>query len=330
MKKVEVTLDDLVLQAGNTTAEAAVLRAQLDKVLTLSQAREAQLATTVNAIKEKYTSTIMEATDKANSITATAERSAAESLAASKKVAADELKSAKEKGQSIVANATAQADAVLATAKEERSAWEAEKELVADVQKFQPKVKLDVGGVKFTTSLTTLRRFPDTMIGAMFSGRHALPQDADGYHFIDRDGTHFRYILNFLRSPETFDCKLTGEALAELRHERDYYGLDDVMFPFKPMKPFQTLSAKDDSVVVTQDSQGIYTVEGVPVRVCKYCKGGDYVTDSNIEKNEYYRSEYYHYIGNFVKLIEDRGGNFYAAQRIVASPCRLCGKKSRK
>lgn len=33
------------------------------------------------------------------------------------------------------------------------------------------------------------------MLAAMFSGRYPVPKDQDGYVFIDRDGTHFRYIL---------------------------------------------------------------------------------------------------------------------------------------
>uniref|UniRef100_A0A7S3HNI9 BTB domain-containing protein n=1 Tax=Spumella elongata TaxID=89044 RepID=A0A7S3HNI9_9STRA len=117
----------------------------------------------------------------------------------------------------------------------ETEVWELEKERLSHIKSFESKIKLDVGGVKFTTSLTTLRRFPDTMIGAMFSGRHAFQLDDEGYYFIDRDGTHFRYILNFLRSPETFLCELTGPALNEFKNECDYYALNELMFPFKPV-----------------------------------------------------------------------------------------------
>jgi hypothetical protein len=65
---------------------------------------------------------------------------------------------------------------------------------LAGVQHFEPIVKLDVGGVRCTTSLTTLNRFPDSILGSMFSGRHALPKREDGHFFIDRDGRQFHHI----------------------------------------------------------------------------------------------------------------------------------------
>ncbi|KAJ1414105.1 BTB/POZ protein [Ochromonadaceae sp. CCMP2298] len=117
---------------------------------------------------------------------------------------------------------------------EQKAEWEAEKETFSHVQKFLPIVKLDVGGVRVTTSRATLCRFPDSMIGCMFSGRHTLPQGEDGYFFIDRDGTHFRHILNFLRSPEDFQVVVTGADEQELRRECKYYGIDQLMFPAFP------------------------------------------------------------------------------------------------
>jgi hypothetical protein len=63
----------------------------------------------------------------------------------------------------------------------------------------ESRVRLDVGGHVFTTSLLTLTKDPSSMLSAMFSGRHSITREADGSFFIDRDGTYFRYILNFLR-----------------------------------------------------------------------------------------------------------------------------------
>lgn len=59
---------------------------------------------------------------------------------------------------------------------------------------FPEVVPLNIGGAHFTTRLSTLRRYEDTMLAAMFSGRHYIPTDAEGRYFIDRDGTHFGYV----------------------------------------------------------------------------------------------------------------------------------------
>ncbi|KAJ1406168.1 BTB/POZ protein [Ochromonadaceae sp. CCMP2298] len=124
--------------------------------------------------------------------------------------------------QEIMLYARNEADSILAWAAEEIYRWEAEKTALAGVQLFEPNMKLDVGGVRLRTSLTTLNRFPDSMIGCMFSGRHALPKGEDGYFFIDRDGTHFRHILNFLRSPEGYKVLVTGAEEEELRRECEF------------------------------------------------------------------------------------------------------------
>lgn len=49
-------------------------------------------------------------------------------------------------------------------------------------------VKLNVGGVKYTTSLTTLVAVPDAYFGCLFSGDWALTKSEDGEMFVDRDG----------------------------------------------------------------------------------------------------------------------------------------------
>ena len=83
-------------------------------------------------------------------------------------------------------------------------------------------IKLNVGGHYFTTSLQTLTKDPNSLLGTMFSGKYKTRAGEDGAVFIDRDGTHFRFILNFLRTG-----KLTlpegATALAEFKEEADFY-----------------------------------------------------------------------------------------------------------
>lgn len=66
--------------------------------------------------------------------------------------------------------------------------------------KSSKQIKLDVGGYKFSTTLTTLTADPDSMLAAMFSGRFMVEKNEDGCVFIDRDGQYFHHILNWLRN----------------------------------------------------------------------------------------------------------------------------------
>lgn len=96
------------------------------------------------------------------------------------------------------------------------------------------RVKLDIGGNHFTTSLLTLTKESESMLSAMFSGRHPLKTEADGSYFIDRDGTHFRYILNYLRDGCIKEGTLptSDTVLRELLTEAEYYqlsGLADIL-----------------------------------------------------------------------------------------------------
>ena len=67
---------------------------------------------------------------------------------------------------------------------------------------FSSTVKLNVGGQHFVTSVQTLRKDPNSMLAAMFSEKFDTKPSEDGSFFIDRDGTHFRFILNYLRYGE--------------------------------------------------------------------------------------------------------------------------------
>lgn len=94
-------------------------------------------------------------------------------------------------------------------------------------------VTLNIGGKKYTTTIATLSKNPHSMLGAMFSGRFALTTDHKNHYFIDRDGKHFRRILNFLR--DGFIAVPEDECTrVELLIEAQYYqlsGLIDLLTP---------------------------------------------------------------------------------------------------
>ena len=110
---------------------------------------------------------------------------------------------------------------------EERSKLEEEKKYMQNIYDIQcSHIKLNVGGHVYSTSLSTLTRDKSSMLAVMFSGRHKLVLSKDNTYFIDRDGTHFRYILNYLRGDlhvDTFPDDLT--ILKEIQREADYYQL---------------------------------------------------------------------------------------------------------
>ncbi|KAI3443384.1 hypothetical protein Pfo_000049 [Paulownia fortunei] len=86
-------------------------------------------------------------------------------------------------------------------------------------------LRLNIGGKKFCTTIDTLtQREPDSMLAAMFSGRHTVCPDSDkGYVFVDRDGKHFRHILNWLRDGVVPTLK--DSEYSELLREAEYFQL---------------------------------------------------------------------------------------------------------
>ncbi|XP_028989040.1 BTB/POZ domain-containing protein KCTD21-like [Betta splendens] len=89
-------------------------------------------------------------------------------------------------------------------------------------------VSLNVGGEVYATTLDTLTRCRDSMLGAMFTGQLPVVKDARGNVFIDRDGKVFRHILNFLRS-SSLDLPESFTELALLRREADFFQIHPLL-----------------------------------------------------------------------------------------------------
>ncbi|XP_017344408.1 BTB/POZ domain-containing protein KCTD7 [Ictalurus punctatus] len=100
-------------------------------------------------------------------------------------------------------------------------------------QEFPEVIPLNVGGMYFTTRLSTLRRYEDTMLAAMFSGRHHIPQDAEGRYFIDRDGAYFGDILNFLREGELPQ----RDRVRAVHREAQYYSIGPLLERLEDRQP---------------------------------------------------------------------------------------------
>lgn len=81
-------------------------------------------------------------------------------------------------------------------------------------------VQLNVGGHLYTTTLSTLRKHSDSKLAELFSGPPKLRADTQGRYFIDRDGSHFGAILEFLRSEQ-----LPKENIPEVHKEAVHYNI---------------------------------------------------------------------------------------------------------
>lgn len=105
-------------------------------------------------------------------------------------------------------------------------------------------IHLNVGGALFSTTIGTLKMDKDSFFASMFSGRFPIAYDSQKRVFIDRDGTHFRHILNYLRQAgkgwAPGKLGLSKAELVQLRDEGQFYMLapmvkliNDYVFPKK-------------------------------------------------------------------------------------------------
>ena len=115
-----------------------------------------------------------------------------------------------------------------------------------DQPKFPKIIRLNVGGIIFTTSLDTLLSDENSMLALMFSGKYNVEKDEEGRYFIDRDGTHFRYILNFLRSGGTHIPYSNLQLVEELYEEVKFYQIEELLAKLeKERNPSQMCSSID-------------------------------------------------------------------------------------
>ena len=117
---------------------------------------------------------------------------------------------------------------------------------------FSSTVKLNVGGQHFVTSVQTLRKDPNSMLAAMFSGKFDAKPSEDGSFFIDRDGTHFRFILNYLRDGELI-LPEGATFFRELRKEAEFYQIQGILDELNPPPLQQPTKPFEESIILTNE-----------------------------------------------------------------------------
>ncbi len=116
---------------------------------------------------------------------------------------------------------------LLSKEKEEFSSMMGKIESITEIQK--KKIKLNVGGQIFVTTQETLTAEKGHVLSCMFSGNYNTEPDEDGEYLIDRDGTWFRDILNYLRDGDLDLSDLTIKQRNEFLHECQFYQIRSLL-----------------------------------------------------------------------------------------------------
>eukprot|EP01133_Synstelium_polycarpum_P009761 gene9761-11398_t len=95
---------------------------------------------------------------------------------------------------------------------------------VFDITQISDPITLNIGGKVYSTSLATLTSVKGSYFDVMFNGSLTPKPMANttNTYFIDRDGKHFRHILNMLRGKKT---DIPREIYDDLQQELDFYSL---------------------------------------------------------------------------------------------------------
>lgn len=115
---------------------------------------------------------------------------------------------------------------------QEVHAFEEEKRKVIDTNvAAQTMVEINVGGVVFETSRSTLTQQPGSLLEGLVSGRHQVARDKNGRIFLDRDAELFRTLLHFLRDPSNPPCPRDSTESQTLCSEAGFYGIHFFPYP---------------------------------------------------------------------------------------------------
>ena len=107
-------------------------------------------------------------------------------------------------------------------------------------------VELNIGGQFYTTTVATLTKYSASSLARsvnVYLERKAIQKDNQSKLFIDRDGTIFRYILEYLRRSNPDKDWITNmippSEIFRLRSEAQFYGLTGLVAEVRKPPPSQ-------------------------------------------------------------------------------------------
>ncbi|CAG5118760.1 unnamed protein product [Candidula unifasciata] len=106
---------------------------------------------------------------------------------------------------------------------------------------FPAIIPLNVGGHLYMTRLSTLLKFSDSMLAAMFSGRHQIDKDKDGNFFLDSNGSVFGHILEYLR----YGTLPQNEMAYLVFRDANYFGLHALVDKLQLKPEIAALAVKE-------------------------------------------------------------------------------------
>ncbi len=121
-------------------------------------------------------------------------------------------------------------------------------------------IVLNVGGDCFTTSKSTLQKYPDSMLYGMLTSKVPATK-LNGAYFVDRDAKYFNYVLNFYRMGDKIIKTLpkSETSLEQIKLEFDFYLLPTTIFE----KPKRGDLEEWKISILDNDSYGAYHFEAM-------------------------------------------------------------------
>jgi len=104
-------------------------------------------------------------------------------------------------------------------------------------------ITFNVGGTRFSTSLTTLRSVNGTFFEKMFRGGMNRTSSADGTYFIDRSPATFGYVMDYLRTGD-LSVRSDAEVRMQLLNDAKYFQLPQEVIDNLRWKPMNGIDLR--------------------------------------------------------------------------------------